>query len=84
MFNYIAFFISMFGCINWMIIGLFQFDVVAGIFGSQAAFVSRFIYCVIGLCALYILIVAIVRKGHLYTPKPQSKNKQLKNSPKTN
>ena len=69
MFNLITFFISMLGCINWLAIGLFQFDLIAGIFGSQANFVSRFIYCIIGLAAVYTLIVVIIRKGHIYTKK---------------
>ncbi len=77
MFNLITFFISMFGCINWLAIGLFQFDIIAGIFGSQASFISRFIYVIIGICALYILIVALVRKGHLFTPA-SSNSKQKK------
>ena len=49
MFNFIAFIITQIGAINWLCIGLFQFDIIAGIFGSQAHFVSRFIYTIIGL-----------------------------------
>ncbi|MBR4270916.1 MAG: DUF378 domain-containing protein [Clostridia bacterium] len=69
MFNLVTFFISMLGCINWLCIGLFQFDLIAGIFGSQANFVSRFLYCIIGISAIYTLVIVIFRKGHIYTPK---------------
>lgn len=79
MFNLITFFISMLGCANWLAIGLFQFDIIAGIFGSQAAFVSRFIYCIIGLSAVYMLIVVPIRHGRLYTP---SKEKESSEKPK--
>lgn len=43
------------GGINWGSIGLFQFDIVAWIFGGQGALVSRIIYTVVGLCALWCI-----------------------------
>lgn len=65
MFNLIAFVITQIGAINWLCIGVFQFDFIAGIFGSQAHFVSRFIYTIIGLCCVYMLILLAVKKGNL-------------------
>ncbi|MBQ7602697.1 MAG: DUF378 domain-containing protein [Clostridia bacterium] len=65
MFNLIVFIITQIGAINWLCIGLFQFDFIAGIFGSQAHFVSRFIYTIIGLCCVYMLILLAVKKGNL-------------------
>lgn len=69
MFNLIAYLIVIFGGINWFCIGLFQFDIIAGIFGSQAHFVSRFIYCIIGICAIYSVIALPIKKGRIYEPK---------------
>ena len=69
MFNLIAFLITCVGGINWFCIGLFQFDVIAGIFGSQAHFVSRFFYVIIGLAAIYSLIALPIKKGKIYEPK---------------
>ncbi len=69
MFNLIAFFIVIFGGINWFCIGLFQFDIIAGIFGSQAHFVSRFLYCIVGICAIYSIIALPIKKGKIYEPK---------------
>lgn len=43
------------GGLNWGLIGLFQFDLVAAIFGGEGAVVSRIIYVVIGAAALYQL-----------------------------
>ena len=43
------------GAINWLLVGLFQFDVVAAIFGGSAAVVSRIIYVIIGLAGLWSL-----------------------------
>ena len=36
------------GAINWGLIGLFQFDLVAFLFGGQAALISRVLYTIIG------------------------------------
>lgn len=41
------------GAINWLLVGLFQFDLVASIFGGQAAGFSRIIYSLVGLAGLY-------------------------------
>lgn len=50
----IALLLLIVGGLNWGSIGLFQFDLVAWIFGgSQAAIGSRIIYIVVALCALW-------------------------------
>lgn len=41
------------GGLNWLLFGLFQFDLVAALFGGQAAGLSRIVYIVVGLCAIY-------------------------------
>ncbi|KRL32957.1 DUF378 domain-containing protein [Liquorilactobacillus uvarum] len=43
------------GGLNWLLVGLFNFDLVAAIFGGQTAILSKIIYIVVGLCALYSL-----------------------------
>jgi uncharacterized membrane protein YuzA (DUF378 family) len=43
------------GALNWGLIGFFQFDLIASIFGGMDAWVSRTIYAIIGLCGLYCL-----------------------------
>ena len=43
------------GGINWGSIGIFNFDIVGWIFGGQSALVSRIIYTVVGLCALWCI-----------------------------
>ena len=40
------------GGLNWGLVGLFNFDLVAAIFGSGAA-LSRIVYILVGLCAVY-------------------------------
>lgn len=41
------------GGLNWGLVGLFKFDLVAAIFGGQAAALSRVVYTLVGLCAVY-------------------------------
>lgn len=43
------------GGLNWLLVGLFEFDLVATIFGGQDALLSKVVYVVVGLCALYCL-----------------------------
>jgi len=41
------------GAINWGLIGLFQFDLVAFLFGGQGALISRIVYAVVGAAGLW-------------------------------
>ena len=43
------------GALNWGLIGLFQFDLVAHYFGGQDAILSRIIYSLVGLAGLYAI-----------------------------
>ena len=47
--------ISILGAINWLLVGLFQFDLVAYICGGQAAVVSRVIYTIVGIAGLWCI-----------------------------
>lgn len=53
--DYIALALIIIGAINWGLIGFFQFDLVAALFGSMASLISRIIYALIGLAGLYCL-----------------------------
>ncbi|HOB19691.1 MAG TPA: DUF378 domain-containing protein [Candidatus Atribacteria bacterium] len=43
------------GAINWGLIALFRFDLVANLFGGQDAVLSRIIYGLVGLAGLYCI-----------------------------
>lgn len=47
--------LTIIGAINWGLVGLFKFDLVAWIFGSQTAVLSRIIYTVICLAGLWCI-----------------------------
>ncbi len=51
----IALILTIIGGINWGSIGLFKFDIVAWIGGGQTATVSRVIYTLVGLAALWCI-----------------------------
>lgn len=53
--NNIALILSIIGGINWGLVGLFKFDFVAWIFGGQDAVMSRIIYCIIALAAIWCI-----------------------------
>lgn len=52
--DYIALTISIIGAVNWGLVGFFDFNLVAFLFGSMTWF-SRIVYALVGLCGLYLL-----------------------------
>ena len=61
-FDKICLVLSIIGCLNWGLVGLFQFDLVSWIFGGQDALFSRIIYGIIGLAGLWC-ITLLFRRG---------------------
>lgn len=55
MLDKIALILTIVGGINWGLVGIFQFDLVAWIFGGQSAIISRIIYTVISLAAIWCI-----------------------------
>ena len=55
MLDTLALILSIIGCANWGLVGIFQFDLVAWVFGGQDALLSRIIYAVIGLAGLWCI-----------------------------
>jgi uncharacterized membrane protein YuzA (DUF378 family) len=41
------------GALNWLLVGLFKYDLVAAVFGGQASLWSRIIYSLVGIAGLY-------------------------------
>lgn len=55
MLDKIALSLLVIGGINWGSVGLFKFDLVAWICGGQTGIISRIIYVVVGLSALWCI-----------------------------
>lgn len=51
----IALILSIIGSLNWGLVGLFQFDLVAWLFGGQTSLFSRLVYTVIALAGLWCI-----------------------------
>ncbi len=49
----IALAVLIIGGINWGLVGIFSFDLVAYLFGGSAAIVSRIIYTLVAISALW-------------------------------
>ncbi len=58
----LALILTIIGAINWGLVGIFKFDLVAWIFGGQTAGVSRIIFTLVGLAGLWC-ITLLFRKG---------------------
>ncbi|MGB4503360.1 MAG: DUF378 domain-containing protein [Syntrophaceticus sp.] len=50
------------GAINWLLVGVARFDLVASLFGGSASIISRVIYTIIGLAGLWT-ITMLIRPG---------------------
>lgn len=60
----IALLLSIIGSLNWGLVGLFRFDLVAWLFGGQTALLSRVVYALVGLAGLWC-ITLLFRKNTL-------------------
>ena len=58
----IALILSIIGSLNWGLVGLFGFDLVAWLFGGQGSVVSRIVYTLVGLAGIWC-VTLLFRKG---------------------
>ncbi|MBT2758239.1 DUF378 domain-containing protein [Mesobacillus foraminis] len=68
----IALILTIIGAINWGLVGFFQFDLVASIFGGQDAGISRIVYGLVGLAGL-------INLGLLFAPSEQAEKQPQTN-----
>lgn len=59
--NRIALILNIIGGLNWGLIGLFKFDLVAWICGGQDSVIARIIYCIVGLAAIWCISLLFKR-----------------------
>jgi uncharacterized protein len=58
--HYTALTLAIVGAINWGLVGLFDFDLVAAIFGGQEVTASRVIYTLVGVAGLTLLFTSFM------------------------
>ncbi|MRX73127.1 DUF378 domain-containing protein [Bacillus lacus] len=61
----IALVLTIIGAINWGLVGFFQFDLVAAIFGGQNSALARIIYGLVGIAGL-------INLGLLFKPSEET------------
>ena len=59
----LALLLSIIGGLNWGLVGIFQFDLVAWLFGGQGSVVSRIVYTLVGLSALWCISLLFRRRA---------------------
>ena len=55
MLNKLALILVIVGALNWGLIGIFQFDLVAWLFGGAAAIISRVVYTLVALGGIWCI-----------------------------
>ena len=58
--NKIALLLIIIGALNWGLVGLFSFDLVAWIFGGSAAIMSRILYTIIALAGVWSISMLFI------------------------
>ena len=57
----IAYVIAIIGALNWLLVGIFSFDLVAFIFGA-GAMVTRIIYSLVGIAGVWMIFHLLIYK----------------------
>ena len=57
----LALILAIVGALNWGLVGIFRFDLVAWIFGGQDATISRIVYGLVGLAGLWCVTLLFRR-----------------------
>lgn len=63
MMDKVALVLVIIGAINWALIGIFQFDLVAYLFGGQSAVISRIVYTIVGAAGLWCVSLLFGEKA---------------------
>ena len=79
----ISFILVIMGALNWLAISLFQYDIIAGIFGSQADTFSRIVYGLYGIAGLWLIYASIKGRGRLLVNGSMEADEQLLTMNKT-
>lgn len=56
-FDWLAMVLVIVGGLNWGLVGIFKFDLVATIFGDMSG-LSRVVYALVGLAAVYLAVIS--------------------------
>lgn len=57
----VSFILVIVGALNWFLVGIFSFDLVAAIFGTMSL-LTRIIYALVGVASLWVIYFMIIYK----------------------
>jgi uncharacterized membrane protein YuzA (DUF378 family) len=60
------------GAVNWGLVGAFQFDLVATIFGGQSAPLARIVYILVGVSGLLATTIFPLLNDRMHRSYPQT------------
>ncbi len=60
--DWVGFVLVIVGALNWGLVGIFNFDLVAAIFGDMS-FLSRVVYSLVGIAAVYLAGSMVAKAG---------------------
>lgn len=58
MVDWLALVLVLVGALNWGLVGILEFDLVATLFGEMS-YLTRIIYSLVGLAALYVTVISM-------------------------
>ena len=64
----LALILAVVGALNWGLVGLAQFDLVATLFGGSAAILSRIVYGLVGIAGVVLLLTVLMGKENSSRP----------------
>lgn len=65
--DWVAWVLVIVGGLNWGLVGFFKWDLVAALFGDMSG-LSRVVYALVGLAALYMLVMVVVKSSKKTAP----------------
>ncbi len=72
--NLIAFILVLIGCLNWGLIGIFDWNMVSAIFGAGYNVGNAIVYILVFVASLWLIFYAVYANG-IINIKPEMKNK---------
>ena len=65
MWDKLALILLIIGGVNWGLVGIFEFDLVAWLFGGQTALLSRIVYIIVALSAIWCISLLFRDDSHV-------------------
>lgn len=57
-----ALILTIIGALNWLCVGIFDYNVISAIFSGNIYFIARIIYSLVGISAIWLLVWLIINK----------------------